>query len=92
VRGSGPAGRILHEDLDAYLAQGSERRHRAAPLRRAHDEEQMPVIGLRRKIAQRMQDATRAPRTSATSKKSTSPPWKPCARTSTKSTARAAAS
>ncbi|MBH3445264.1 MULTISPECIES: dihydrolipoamide acetyltransferase family protein [Pseudomonas] len=60
VRGSGPAGRVLHEDLEAYLAQG--RSNASAPAAAAyaqrHDEEQIQVIGMRRKIAQRMQDAT----------------------------------
>ncbi|WP_273822454.1 dihydrolipoamide acetyltransferase family protein [Pseudomonas asplenii] len=60
VHGSGPAGRILHEDLDAYLAQ-TEQPARGSDDRYARrtDEEQIPVIGLRRKIAQRMQDAKR---------------------------------
>ncbi|MCW0922217.1 2-oxo acid dehydrogenase subunit E2 [Pseudomonas sp. RG1] len=60
VRGSGPAGRVLHEDLEAYLAQG--RSNASAPAAAAYaqrnDEEQIQVIGMRRKIAQRMQDAT----------------------------------
>nr|WP_315447377.1 dihydrolipoamide acetyltransferase family protein [uncultured Pseudomonas sp.] len=60
VRGSGPAGRVLHEDLDAYLAQGQS--NASAPASAAYaqrnDEEQIQVIGMRRKIAQRMQDAT----------------------------------
>ncbi len=60
VQGSGPAGRILHEDLDAYLQQGTTRASSAAnPYAERNDEEQIPVIGMRRKIAQRMQDATR---------------------------------
>ncbi|WP_338512272.1 dihydrolipoamide acetyltransferase family protein [Pseudomonas trivialis] len=60
VQGSGPAGRILHEDLDAYLQQGSAKASMASnPYAERHDEEQIPVIGMRRKIAQRMQDATR---------------------------------
>lgn len=60
VRGTGPAGRVLHEDLEAYLAQGQS--NASAPAGAAYaqrnDEEQIPVIGMRRKIAQRMQDAT----------------------------------
>ncbi|KAB0569918.1 2-oxo acid dehydrogenase subunit E2 [Pseudomonas palleroniana] len=60
VHGSGPAGRILHEDLDAYLQQGTAKASTAAtPYAERHDEAQIPVIGMRRKIAQRMQDATR---------------------------------
>ena len=60
VQGSGPAGRILHEDLDAYLLQRPAHTHSAAnPYAERTSEEQIPVIGMRRKIAQRMQDATR---------------------------------
>ncbi|MFL1415597.1 dihydrolipoamide acetyltransferase family protein [Pseudomonas fildesensis] len=60
VQGSGPAGRILHEDLDAYLLQSPAKNATAAnPYAERNDEEQIPVIGMRRKIAQRMQDATR---------------------------------
>jgi 2-oxoisovalerate dehydrogenase E2 component (dihydrolipoyl transacylase) len=60
VQGSGPAGRILHEDLDAFIS----RPHISASqppsgYARRNDSEQVPVIGLRRKIAQRMQDAKR---------------------------------
>lgn len=60
VRGSGPAGRVLHEDLEAYLAQGQSNASApaAAAYAQRHDEEQIQVIGMRRKIAQRMQDAT----------------------------------
>ncbi|MDO9345577.1 dihydrolipoamide acetyltransferase family protein [Pseudomonas pergaminensis] len=60
VQGTGPAGRILHEDLDTYLQQGTAKASTAAnPYAERHTEEQIPVIGMRRKIAQRMQDATR---------------------------------
>ncbi|KZN19630.1 MULTISPECIES: dihydrolipoamide acetyltransferase family protein [Pseudomonas] len=59
VRGSGPAGRVLHEDLEAYLAQGQSNASTAtAAYAQRNDEQQIPVIGMRRKIAQRMQDAT----------------------------------
>lgn len=62
VRGSGEAGRILHEDLDAWL-QGSGAAAAPAGARAAHaerhDEEAVPVIGLRRKIAEKMQEAKR---------------------------------
>src|SRR5471032_71946 len=59
VRGTGPAGRVLHEDLDAYLAEGQSNVSTAtAAYAQRTDEEQIPVIGMRRKIAQRMQDAT----------------------------------
>ncbi|MDB6446933.1 MULTISPECIES: dihydrolipoamide acetyltransferase family protein [unclassified Pseudomonas] len=59
VQGSGPAGRILHEDLEAYLAQGSTPPAKGgSSYAERHDEQQIPVIGMRRKIAQRMQEAT----------------------------------
>jgi 2-oxoisovalerate dehydrogenase E2 component (dihydrolipoyl transacylase) len=59
VRGTGPAGRVLHEDLETYLAQGQQPlSSAAAAYAQRNDEEQIPVIGMRRKIAQRMQDAT----------------------------------
>lgn len=55
LSGSGPEGRILHADLDAVLLGGAQRP--AAPPRR--EAEDIPVIGLRRRIAERMADATR---------------------------------
>ncbi|MGY2374873.1 dihydrolipoamide acetyltransferase family protein [Pseudomonas sp. SDO524_S393] len=59
VQGTGPAGRILHEDLETYLLQGPAKTSSAAnPYAERNSEEQIPVIGMRRKIAQRMQDAT----------------------------------
>ncbi|MBH3427798.1 dihydrolipoamide acetyltransferase family protein [Pseudomonas alkylphenolica] len=60
VHGSGPAGRILHEDLDAFLTQPTLSTQSApGGYGKRTDSEQIPVIGLRRKIAQRMQDAKR---------------------------------
>ena len=60
VQGSGPAGRILHEDLEAFLLQGPAKNATPAnPYAERNSEEQIPVIGMRRKIAQRMQEATR---------------------------------
>ena len=60
VHGSGPAGRIGHEDLDAYLAGGGQAPGQgASPYVERHGEEAIPVIGLRRKIAQKMQEAKR---------------------------------
>ncbi|QJC79382.1 dihydrolipoamide acetyltransferase family protein [Pseudomonas umsongensis] len=59
VRGTGPAGRVLHEDLEAYLAQAQSNASTvSSAYAQRNDEEQIPVIGMRRKIAQRMQDAT----------------------------------
>jgi 2-oxoisovalerate dehydrogenase E2 component (dihydrolipoyl transacylase) len=61
VHGSGPAGRIMHEDLDVYMAsRGQPVQGRAsAAYAERHHEEAIPVIGLRRKIAQKMQDTKR---------------------------------
>lgn len=59
VHGSGPAGRILHEDLDAFLTQPTRATQSPGGYAKRSDSEQIPVIGLRRKIAQRMQDAKR---------------------------------
>lgn len=62
VPGSGPAGRISHQDLDAYVARGARGgAGSGADLRYLErtDEEAIPVIGLRRKIAHRMQEAKR---------------------------------
>jgi 2-oxoisovalerate dehydrogenase E2 component (dihydrolipoyl transacylase) len=61
VHGSGPAGRIVHEDLDVYLAsrgQPAQRQGGTAYAQR-DGEEAIPVIGLRRKIAQKMQESKR---------------------------------
>src|SRR5690606_20026609 len=59
VRGSGPAGRIGHEDLDAFIASGGI----PAPSGPQADTgvEDIRVIGLRRKIAERMEAANRVP-------------------------------
>ncbi|AXA26086.1 dihydrolipoamide acetyltransferase family protein [Pseudomonas putida] len=60
VHGSGPAGRILHEDLDAFISKPQTALGQVpAGYGKRTDSEQVPVIGLRRKIAQRMQDAKR---------------------------------
>ncbi|GFE86502.1 dihydrolipoamide acetyltransferase family protein [Steroidobacter agaridevorans] len=72
VRGTGPTGRILHADLDAYLAEegtsGPSRIGHAEPAQSGGNHylytklaggEDIPVIGLRRQIAERMQAAKR---------------------------------
>lgn len=61
VHGSGPAGRIEHRDLDVYLATRGQPQAPAPArgLRQKDGEEQLPVIGLRRRIAQKMQEAKR---------------------------------
>jgi len=60
VHGSGPAGRILHDDLDAHAASGGQAPAQGpAGYAERHGEEAVPVIGLRRKIAQKMQESKR---------------------------------
>lgn len=59
VFGNGPAGRILRADVDTYIA-GKQGLPSSSPQRaRLEWEEAIPVIGLRRKIAQKMQEAKR---------------------------------
>ncbi|RWO83026.1 MAG: 2-oxo acid dehydrogenase subunit E2 [Mesorhizobium sp.] len=53
VRGSGPAGRILHEDIDAFLARGPQLA-KVSGLARNEAVEDIKIIGLRRKIAEKM--------------------------------------
>jgi 2-oxoisovalerate dehydrogenase E2 component (dihydrolipoyl transacylase) len=63
VRGTGPAGRILHADLEAATtapARAPQAPHAPAmPGLGRDDVENIPIIGMRRKIAQRMQEAKR---------------------------------
>jgi 2-oxoisovalerate dehydrogenase E2 component (dihydrolipoyl transacylase) len=61
VHGSGPAGRILHSDLDAYVARGVQGAPSALQggYRENHTEQAIPLVGLRRKIAQKMQESKR---------------------------------
>lgn len=57
VRGTGPADRITHEDLDAFIAGQSAPISRAAGGAVANtDVEEIKIIGLRRRIAAIMQD------------------------------------
>ena len=62
VPGTGTAGRITHEDLLAYVARAAQAQPAGVADQRFAqrvDEQTVPVIGLRRKIAQKMQDAKR---------------------------------
>jgi len=58
VRGTGPAGRITHDDIDAYLARPPE-----APARVGRQPnlgvETIKVSGMRRRIAQNMAESSR---------------------------------
>ncbi|MCW2310559.1 dihydrolipoamide acetyltransferase family protein [Rhodoferax antarcticus] len=61
IAGTGPAGRITHGDLDQAAAHGNAGAPAMGDTRYARltREETLPVIGLRRKIAQKMQEAKR---------------------------------
>jgi 2-oxoisovalerate dehydrogenase E2 component (dihydrolipoyl transacylase) len=62
VHGSGPAGRITHQDVDVYLASRGQAVASAglrAVYAERHDEEAVPMVGLRRRIAQKMAEAKR---------------------------------
>ena len=65
VPGTGPAGRIGHEDLDAYIASGGRASARRGSTgigggyAQRNGVEEIKVIGLRRRIAEKMQEAKR---------------------------------
>jgi 2-oxoisovalerate dehydrogenase E2 component (dihydrolipoyl transacylase) len=60
VPGTGPGGRITHEDLVAFVASGGRDGAVRSPARaERHGVEEVKVIGLRRVIAERMQNAKR---------------------------------
>jgi len=54
VRGSGPAGRITHADLDAYLEAGGPAPAAAGGLVADTGVTEVKVVGLRRRIAEKM--------------------------------------
>jgi len=64
VPGSGPAGRIMRADLDGYVPSGAARTPPQAPPT-AHEPSwagttrAVKIVGLRRKIAQKMQESKR---------------------------------
>jgi 2-oxoisovalerate dehydrogenase E2 component (dihydrolipoyl transacylase) len=65
VKGSGLGGRIMHGDLELHVAKHGTGRPRsgavpALPMgQELHGEQAIPVIGVRRKIAQKMQESKR---------------------------------
>ncbi|MCD4865306.1 dihydrolipoamide acetyltransferase family protein [Pseudomonas sp. PLB05] len=62
VTGTGQGGRILHGDLEAYVQQrdaGLPPATGGGGLAKRSGEERIPLIGLRRKIAEKMQAAKR---------------------------------
>lgn len=54
VAGSGPAGRISHEDLEAFIARGPQLASSGPGLVQNTAVEEIKVVGLRRKIAEKM--------------------------------------
>jgi len=59
IPGTGPAGRIGHADLDAYIASGGNAAVVASRPARLERIEAIKIIGLRRRIAERMQESKR---------------------------------
>jgi 2-oxoisovalerate dehydrogenase E2 component (dihydrolipoyl transacylase) len=59
VTGTGPGGRIVHSDLDKLLAQGRERP--PAPESNKVGTGGVRITGLRRRIAERMEEANHIP-------------------------------
>jgi 2-oxoisovalerate dehydrogenase E2 component (dihydrolipoyl transacylase) len=59
VPGSGPAGRIEHGDLDVYVASGGKGAAARGGYAQLEGVEEIKVIGLRRKIAEKMQESKR---------------------------------
>jgi 2-oxoisovalerate dehydrogenase E2 component (dihydrolipoyl transacylase) len=59
VSGSGPGGRITHEDLAAYAERGGFETARAPALAKRDGVEDIPIIGLRRAIAEHLEISAR---------------------------------
>jgi len=63
VPGSGPAGRITHEDLDGFVARGGQTPASTpaagSTYARAEGTTEVRIIGLRRKIAEKMAESVR---------------------------------
>jgi 2-oxoisovalerate dehydrogenase E2 component (dihydrolipoyl transacylase) len=59
VPGTGPAGRIMHADLDGYLSSGEARGGARASAAARAGMEEIKIIGLRRKIAEKLQESKR---------------------------------
>ncbi|RVR09387.1 dihydrolipoamide acetyltransferase family protein [Sinorhizobium meliloti] len=58
VAGTGPAGRITHEDLDLFISRGAEPPPAQTGLVRKTAVEEVRMIGLRRRIAEKMSLST----------------------------------
>ena len=58
VTGTGPAGRITHDDLDQFLARGAQPQPAPTGLAKKTTVEEIKVTGLRRRISEKMVLAT----------------------------------
>ncbi len=58
VSGTGPAGRITHDDLDQFLARGAQPQPASSGLAKKTAVEEIKVTGLRRRISEKMVLAT----------------------------------
>ena len=58
VTGTGPAGRITHDDLDQFLARGAQPQAASTGLAKRTAVEEIKVTGLRRRISEKMVLAT----------------------------------
>jgi 2-oxoisovalerate dehydrogenase E2 component (dihydrolipoyl transacylase) len=58
VTGTGPVGRITHDDLDQFLARGAQPQPAPTGLARKTAVEEIKVTGLRRRISEKMVLAT----------------------------------
>src|SRR5271157_1266897 len=59
VHGTGPAGRITHDDLDAFLARPPEAPTRGPGRQPNMIVETIKIVGMRRRIAQNMAESSR---------------------------------
>jgi 2-oxoisovalerate dehydrogenase E2 component (dihydrolipoyl transacylase) len=59
VPGTGPGGRITRQDLEAYLADGTQAPAMGQPLARRDGVEEVAITGLRRAIAEHLQQSKR---------------------------------
>lgn len=57
VSGTGPSGRVMMEDIDAFLKGGSKSSAKSGARSSAQLEERIPFKGLRKKIAQKMRES-----------------------------------
>lgn len=60
VPGTGPAGRILEADLEAYIADGAPTPGGGSGLRQRSGVDDIRIVGMRRRIAEKMQQSKRS--------------------------------